>query len=73
LVEKISSGLLKADAQNAVVTANVVRHCVWLLQRLQVADLAPALVSNLISGWPRLSVMFAVCFFFGVPTNVGSR
>jgi hypothetical protein len=50
LVEKIGGGILKADAMTSVITANVVKHCVWLLQRLQVADIAANLSSNLLSG-----------------------
>lgn len=50
LVEKIGSGILKADSQTAVMSANVVKHCVWLLQRPQVADIAAILASNLLAG-----------------------
>jgi hypothetical protein len=52
LVEKIGSGLLKADSQTAVITANVVKHCVWLLQRPQVTDVVAILASNLLAGLP---------------------
>lgn len=50
LVEKIGSGILKADSQTAVISANVVKHCVWLLQRPHVADIAAILASNLLAG-----------------------
>jgi hypothetical protein len=52
LVEKIGSGIAKADGTTSVITANVVKHCVWLLQRPQVADIAVTLSSNLLAGWP---------------------
>jgi hypothetical protein len=52
LVEKIGSGIAKAEGTTSVITANVVKHCVWLLQRPQVADIAVTLSSNLLSGWP---------------------
>jgi hypothetical protein len=65
LVEKIGSGILKADTQTAVISANVVKHCVWLLQRPQVADIAAILASNLLAGLckyhhPIVSVCLAV-------------
>ena len=50
IVEKIGGSISKADAMTSVITANVVKHCVWLLQRLQVADIAASLSSNLLSG-----------------------
>jgi hypothetical protein len=53
LVEKIGSGIAKADGTTSVITANVVKHCVWLLQRPQVADIAVTLSSNLLSGRPK--------------------
>ena len=40
------------DGTTSVITANVVKHCVWLLQRPQVADIAVTLSSNLLAGWP---------------------
>jgi hypothetical protein len=49
-VEKIGGGIVKADAHTSVISANVVKHCVWLLQRLQVADISTSLASNLLSG-----------------------
>jgi hypothetical protein len=50
LVEKIGGGIVKADAHTAVISASVVKHCVWLLQRPQVADIAASLASNLLAG-----------------------
>lgn len=50
VLEKISSGILQADAATSVITANVVKHSVWLLQRMQVADIAVSLTSNLLTG-----------------------
>ncbi len=49
-MEKIGGGIVKADAHTSVISANVVKHCVWLLQRLQVADISTSLASNLLSG-----------------------
>lgn len=56
LVEKVGGGILKADTQTAVVTANVVKHCIWLLQRPQVADIAAILASNLLAGLSKIMI-----------------
>jgi hypothetical protein len=46
----MGGGIVKADAHTSVISANVVKHCVWLLQRPQVADIAASLASNLLQG-----------------------
>jgi hypothetical protein len=61
LVEKVGGGILKADTQTAVVTANVVKHCIWLLQRPQVADIAAILASNLLAGLSKIMICMQLC------------
>jgi hypothetical protein len=64
LVEKIGGGIVKADAHTAVISATVVKHCVWLLQRPQVADISASLASNLLAGFAHICCSAASAALF---------